>query len=158
MNVNSHIIKVCLMKYYRFKRQFICCDEIGLEPADVLVDTGNKIIEVEIKISKQDLWKDSFKKKHKRNDINRGVNQFILCTTHKLKDEALKWIEETNKKYGLILFDEEYLENKGYYHWKNYLITYKRAKNLNNKKFNRSNEISKRLCSALTNSYERIIN
>lgn len=155
MLVNAHIIKTCLMKHYRFKRGYLCVDEVGHEPADVLVDTGTKIIEIEVKISKSDLWKgEARKKKHKYSDEKRGCNHFLLCVPTELVDEGHKWIKETNEKYGLIEFKSHLLE-KGYYHWYKYLNFIKRAKNLN-KDYNKNfkNKINMRLCSALINMYE----
>lgn len=158
MNVNSHIIKTCLMKYYRFKRGFLCVDEIGFEPADVLVDTGTKIIEIEIKISKNDLWRgESIKRKHKYEDKKRTCNAFYLCVPTELIDEGKKWIFETNEKYGLIEFRSDQLID-GYKHWNNHLLFQKRAKSLNknyNTKF--KEKINMRICSALVNMYESVI-
>jgi len=158
MEVNSHIIKVCLMKYYRFKRQFLCVDEIGYEPADVLVDTGKAIIEIEIKISKQDLWKgEERKRKHKIEDSKRGCNQFYLCVPTELVEEGAKWIKETNQKYGLIEFKTELLQN-GYNGNSNYLRSLVRAVPLNNNyKKDLNGRLSMRLYSALINSYENLI-
>lgn len=158
MEVNSHIIKTCLMKYWRFKRRYICVDEIGREPADILVDTGKTMIEIEIKISKSDLWNgEARKRKHKLDDTKRGCNQFYLCVPTELIDEGKKWIDQTNPKYGLIEFDTKLLE-KGYYHWYKYLSFIKKPKKLNNK-YNMyyKNQIPLRLCSALANAYEKVI-
>lgn len=134
-------------------------DEIGYEPADVLVDTGSKIIEIEVKISKNDLWKgEAVKKKHRKCDISRECQQFFICVPKELKEEAYKWVKDTNEKYGIILFDTELLE-EGYKYWKNYLIFEKRAKVLNKDyKKDYNGKLSLRLCSALVNMYERNIN
>lgn len=159
MVVNSHIIKTCLMAHYRFKRGFICCDEVVTdsgELADVVVDTGTSTIEIEVKTSKSDMKRDSFKKKHKKENKFRAVNRFYLCVPTELVEDGLDWIKETNPCYGLIEFRSETLKS-GYRSWEKYIKTIKRAKNLCKSYKNRSHPISKRLCSALITQYQNII-
>jgi len=54
--ITSTHLKSALLHYCRFKRQWICADEVtsGQFIADVLIDTGKFTIEIEIKISKSD--------------------------------------------------------------------------------------------------------
>ena len=56
-SIISSDLKLALMHYYRFNYGFICAEECA--NADILVDTGTEIIEVEVKISKQDFYNSS---------------------------------------------------------------------------------------------------
>lgn len=123
-NIDSHHIKEALMHYFRFKRGWVCADEVmsGNFIADILVDTGKLSMEVEIKTTKNDLyggearkmvgWKGRGKNKHDEWVIGR-TNKFALCVPEYLVDDAIKWIEETNNKYGLyIYFDKGWIQDK----------------------------------------------
>ena len=160
MKPNSFIIKICLMSYFRFKRQWICVDEIhtgGGELADIVVDTGTDVREIEIKIDKYDLWKGEAKKcKHQRASF-RLINSFYLCVPTELVEEGLKWIGQVNPKYGLIEFNSKLLEEKGYRNWIHYLNFKKKAQCLNPTYKPMKEQIAKRLNSALITQYERII-
>jgi len=109
----SEVIKTALMCYYRFRRQCFAIDEAWVYGgnADVLVDNGKEIHEIEIKISKYDLTVNETKKfKHnayqnfKRTD--RIPNKFSICVPEDLVDEAIKWVEKINPKYGVIQCSE----------------------------------------------------
>lgn len=98
-------IKHAVMCYFRFDRQWLCASECL--NSDVLAITDKGIIEVEIKISKYDLWKGEAKKdKHKFPPQHWGYysnpNKFYICVPYDLLEEAKKWVEVTNKKYGII--------------------------------------------------------
>jgi len=93
------------MWYCRFKRQWICAPEVEFNCgwADILVDTGTAICEIEVKINKSDLWNGEAKKsKHFRVQ---HANKFYICVPESLKDEAAKWCETVNPKYGVMIFD-----------------------------------------------------
>ncbi len=98
------------MDYFRFTRQWLCASECMKN--DVMAITDKDVIEVEIKISKQDLWHGEARKyKHKQMlDPGGGwgfafiPNRFYICVPTYLEDEAKKWVEQTNKKYGIIRF------------------------------------------------------
>lgn len=148
------------MSYFRFKRQWLCVDEVhtgGGEKGDIVVDTGKEVREIEIKCDKYDLWKGEAKKsKHKRASF-RMINTFYLCVPTELMDEAKKWIEQTDSRYGLIEFNSKLLEESGYRNWFNYLNFVKRAKVLNSNYKSMQDKIAYRLNSALITQYERII-
>ena len=134
IKINSEIIKTALMSYYRFKRQWICATEVhcGIagETADVMVDTETDIKEIEIKCSKQDLWQgEARKSKHKWYSQNRdkGVNTFFICVPTELVDEAVKWVNEINPKYGIIEFVTERLGHQ-FLDLDGLIITRKKAK------------------------------
>ncbi len=95
-------IKATLIDYFRFKRQWLCAPEVSWDCglADILIDTGTEIREVEIKISKSDLYNNEIKKlKH-----SRGVkcNRFYICAPTYLIDDTIKWVEQTEPFYGVI--------------------------------------------------------
>jgi hypothetical protein len=105
-------LKLALMEYFRFTRQWVCVDECLL--ADVVADTGKTIIEVEVKVSKYDLLKGEERSrrkinKHKRFKVQwstRGVpNMYYFCVPIELGDDALKYVEGLNPKYGVIVYD-----------------------------------------------------
>lgn len=116
MNPDSHHLKEALMHYFRFKRQWICADEVRTGNwfiADVLADTGKWNIEVEIKTSKRDLITGEAKKncgwrgrgKNKHDEWTTGQpNKFALCVPEDLSEVAEEWINKTNKNYGLFIY------------------------------------------------------
>ena len=57
-------LKAALLSYGRLKKQFIVADEVGVckTNADIMVDTGGFLIEVEVKTSKSDLVQGEKKK------------------------------------------------------------------------------------------------
>ena len=134
---NSEIIKTSLMAYFRYKRQWICATEVlvGIigETADVMVDTGQDIREIEIKCSKQDLWQgEKRKRKHHwyaKDNRDKGVNSFYICVPTKLLIEAEKWVKETNSKYGIIEFSTNYLQQP-HFRFEEALNFIKRAKSI----------------------------
>ena len=148
-------IKHALLSYFRFERQWICASECM--DNDVMVITNKGIIEVEVKVNKYDLWKGEAKKtKHKyyANQIfNRcSPNKFYICVPEELKEEAVKWVETTNKKYGVILCGK-----RTYFPYSIFIS--KRAIVLHNK----SNEYSEkrimmRVCSENINLIRRLLN
>jgi len=103
--VTSNQIKTALIWYCRFKRQWVCAPEVDFNCgwADILFDTGTAIGEIEVKVSKGDLWNGEAKKsKHFRVQ---HANKFYICVPEDLKEEAVKWVEQINPKYGIMLFD-----------------------------------------------------
>ena len=115
MNESSDLLKIAVMSYYRFRRGWICADETM--DADVLVDSGTEIIEVEVKVSRYDLMVSEKKKpKHLYWKANppayrtRMPNSFLICVPSKLVPDALEFIEEVNPAYGLIEFDSSKYE------------------------------------------------
>ncbi len=159
--MNTLLLKTSLLYYYRFKRGYLCVDECYStygQIADVLVDSGKNIYEIEIKTNKSDLNQEKNKAKHKPDNTRYTVNKFYLCVPTELVKSAKKWIEEVNPKYGLIEFNTQYYtERKARYnitHWDKCLRVIKSATKLH-KEYNvrLRNNIIKRLPSALCNAY-----
>ena len=165
-NITDLHLKTSLLYYYRFKRRYLCVTECYSgcrEKADILIDTGKSIFEVEIKLNKADLYKEKKKKKHKIDPLKCiGANNFYICTTTNLVPFTLEWIKEVNPKYGLIEFNTQYYtERKARYNitqWDKCLRFRKKATKLHNKYnvYLRKN-IIKRLSSALCNAYIDIL-
>ena len=104
--ITANQIKTALIWYCRFKRQWVCAPEVEFNFgwADILVDTGTAICEIEVKVNKGDLWNGEAKKsKHFRSQ---HANKFYICVPETLKDEALKWVDSVNPKYGIMIFDQ----------------------------------------------------
>ena len=160
------------MYYYRFKRHYSVVDECYTcfrEIADILVDTKKHHYEIEIKTSKSDLNAEKKKSKHKYSEDekwikkhNNGANKFYLCVPTELIPYAEKWIEEINKKYGLIEFDtnlyQKHIENNRGKWWDEYIHIRKNASMLH-KNYNKhlTRNMIKRLPSALCNAYIKLI-
>jgi hypothetical protein len=158
---NSEIIKTALMAYYRFRRQWICGTEVhcGIagETADVMVDTGTEIREVEVKCSKSDLWTGEAKKsKHKWYMVGHKniPNSFYICVPTNLIEEAQKWVQEINSSYGIIEFVTKRLDNQ-FLVWEELVLQNKKAKAISQIYSTRLKEkIIYRTCSELISEKE----
>lgn len=147
MKLTALHLKCAVMEYYRYTRQCLCVDEVDLGSrgrADVLVDTGSQIHEIEVKVSKYDLNTLEGKKyKHcAQYQVDKSyANKFSLCVPNYLVDTAKTWIAQTNPKYGLIEYSH------GVY---NKIRIVKTAKQLNkNYKTVKTRRMYMRLCSSL---------
>ena len=156
--MNSLEIKHALLSYFRFKRQWICASECM--DNDIMVITNKGTIEVEVKVNKYDLWKGEAKKSKHRiykdftnpyTQYHDRPNRFYICIPEELKDEAIKWVETINKKYGILL-----CKKRSYYPYSIY--TLKRATILHNK-LNESlkERIMKRVCTENINLIGRLL-
>lgn len=108
--VTAFDLKLALLEYFRFQRQWICVDEF--RGADVIADTGKDIIEVEVKISKYDLEKGEGKKQRKHHLYSIGKsfalcnpNKYYFCVPEALVPLAIGVCEKLNPKYGIIAFN-----------------------------------------------------
>lgn len=114
--VTSFELKLALLEYYRFERQWIAVDEFM--GADVIVDTGTEIIEIEVKMVKNDLVNGERQKRLKHINYAQGrkyrwchPNKFLFCVPVKLREVAEEMVAELNPKYGVIVFYDEQLLN-----------------------------------------------
>ena len=81
--VTAFDLKLALLQYFRFKRQGVCVEEF--RGADIIVDTGKEIIEVEVKITKADLINGEKRKqwKHESYKVQGhiiGISQINFCS------------------------------------------------------------------------------
>lgn len=115
--MNSSEMKAKVLHYLRFKRRFLfVATEAGTFNSDVLASNGYEIVEVEVKISKQDL-KNEFKKKKHRVYANPTPwyknllpNRFFFAVPECLVDDAKELCKGT--KYGVMVVYEGRISHK----------------------------------------------
>lgn len=157
MKVTSYHLRLALLEYYRFKRSMIAVDEYN--GADIIVDTGKDIIEVEIKVTRSDLRREQTHKQGKHLSYRAGQqwarchpNRFMFCVPLKMREAAEAMIAELNPKYGLITFDSERFLRavvEGYGQApSHFLLNIKRAGKLHTNYSKRQQELIARRCSA----------
>lgn len=139
----SDIIKLELLKMFRFDKGFeICCTEC-IHNSDVTAIKEKCLVEVEVKISKSDFrrefqtttqksfnyWKE---KKHefyaepsKAWNSYHIPNKFYFCVPIELAEWAKEYLKGKNQKYGLLAYDPEYITTR-----QAQIRTIKGAKNL----------------------------
>ena len=130
------------------------------ESCDILVlDKEGFAYDIEVKISKADLWTGEGKKKkhevYKRSSEGGATNTpnfFYICVPSVLVDEAKKWVKEKNPKYGIIEFTSGWMSGRG---WERLTCIRKKAKLLHDKinvKWNRI--LLRRLSSTVATVYQ----
>jgi hypothetical protein len=127
----TKFIKLQLLKYWRFDRQYIFCCTEGINNSDINAINNKYLIEVEIKISKSDFLSEfngksriksykhkiysSFLTKNAKIKPKKGYiipNYYYFCTTNELKNVVLEYINEFYPKYGLLICDTHRQFNK----------------------------------------------
>lgn len=105
--LDSARIKLLLMEYFRYKKQFFgvvseyrhYCDEVE----DFVAFKNFDIAVVEIKISKSDFLADFKKPKH-TPAYQWWYSHFYFCVTEDLKDFVLEYLKENGyKNYGVLI-------------------------------------------------------
>jgi hypothetical protein len=121
--VTSFDLKLALLRYFRFERQWVCVDEF--RGADVIADTGKDIIEVEVKISKYDLMYGEEKKPMKHLLYRMGKsfgrlhpNKFYFCVPETLVTTAINVSEALNSRYGIVAFNSDVFKRHIQWGWK----------------------------------------
>lgn len=120
-NNTADKIKTALMEYFRYKNGMeLVCSE-GINNADINALNNDVLIEVEIKISKEDFKKefkctsksfflDCKERKHKNyaepEKCVRYIvpNKFYFCVPENLYMWALDYLKDKNPKYGLMIY------------------------------------------------------
>lgn len=120
-NNTTDKIKTALMEYFRYKNGMeLVCSE-GINNADINALNNDILIEVEIKISKEDFKKefkctsksfflDCKERKHKNYAESEKCvryivpNKFYFCVPENLCDWAMEYLKDKNPKYGLMLY------------------------------------------------------
>ena len=117
--ITSYHLKAHLYAYWRYKKQYIVADEVSINGsiADIIVNTGKFLIEIETKISKSDLIQGE-KRKKKHEMYIKGMNkykpnQFYICVPDYLIKDAEIWVDKTNKDYGILAFRPGYYGTYG---------------------------------------------
>lgn len=105
--LDSSRIKLLLMEYFRYKKQFFGVvseyrhhlDEVE----DFVAFKNYEIAVVEIKISKSDFLADFKKPKH-APAYKWWYSHFYFCVTEELKDFVLRYLKENGyKNYGVLV-------------------------------------------------------
>jgi hypothetical protein len=102
-------LKLALMEYFRFKRQWVCVDECL--NADIVADSGKCIVEVEVKVSRYDLLNGEAKKRNKHQNYEQQwygysiPNKYYFCVPADLRADAIEYAHKLNPKYGVIIYD-----------------------------------------------------
>ena len=156
--ITSKFIKKSLFYYYRFIKGNIYLATECINYSDFVIVNSKSFTEIEIKIDKSDLKKDSLKPKHKVYETGKDSrkyttpNYFYFCVPKELKEEALKVSEKLNNKYGVIVCYND--KNMG----ENLKIVkkaYKLHKNIPTQSL--FIEIVKRMSSEIANLYLKIV-
>ena len=161
-DVTSTHLKSALLSHYRFDEHFVVATEVDYGKiggiADIMVETGSLIYEVEIKISKQDLLSHELKKeKHTYMQdpftyMSYLPNKFYLCVPHSMLKEANDFIFDVNPTYGLL----EYVEGAEYRSVRDRVKLIKQAGILHPQyNLNIHHDIMQRLSSELCSFYEK---
>lgn len=119
--ITSLHLKTALMVHYRFKKNYVCAEECpNVCNADIIVDTGKTMIEIETKISKHDLYSGEKRKPEKHYNMKYVSvfvlkkhfipNQYYIAVPTELVEVALKWVEENNNLYGVLECKTDYLQ------------------------------------------------
>lgn len=155
--VSSEDIKIALLSNYRYKKQQIAADEVGFQlgQTDISSYLNGVLTEVEIKTSKSDLWNGEKRKSGKHECYTKPPstlkykeitpNYFFICVPEDLLPEAEKWVEATNKNYGILRYESN---EKFCMRPEDRILVWRRAKRLHNETYPRSLElIARRLSS-----------
>jgi len=157
MPIDSKFLKTALMSYFRFERTWVTATEVNCGKygiADVLVDTGEEIIEIEVKRYKNDLLTNELnKQKHellKNDEVSiMCPNRYYICVPDSLAREAERFVRSLNTDYGLIVVNTK---NKLNSRSARIVKHAKKIHELYNEKLSKA--IILRLCSEIANIYE----
>ena len=117
--MNAIQLKTALLAFFRFKRQWTYINtEAGHFYADVLATNGKKLVEVEVKVTYNDISADFQKPKHDEyrsftekgaNPVNKRTqwipNEFYFAVPERLLD-ALEYQLKEWPEYGIIVVNQ----------------------------------------------------
>jgi len=94
--------------YYWIKRQFpyVASEvySVGNSIADIMIADDKKIMEIEIKISRNDFKCDFKKHKHQLLDSGSSpISNFYFCVPEEMREFALNELKDS--KYGLLVYN-----------------------------------------------------
>lgn len=163
----TEFIKLQLMKYYRFDRQFNLVVSECINNSDITALSKTNLVEVEIKISKEDFLKEFDGKskikatKHQRYNNGKKYNKYIIpsyfyfCTTKDLAPFIKNYLKENGyTNYGILICCEKRIFNK-----RSHIEVYKQANKLNKNVINDDviEKVYKRLQSELISLKEKVL-
>lgn len=107
----SDLMKISVLSYFRYKRRMTCATEVsgnyGISDVLCISKDGTKIVDVEIKISIQDLKADFKNKQSKHKLLPEGMglsNYFYFCVPKDILEETQNIVGRDNK-YGILLWN-----------------------------------------------------
>ena len=169
--IDSKLIKFILMCKFRYKDGLLVTSECGGHGhgiADIITYNHKKdiMVEIEIKISKQDLKKDLDKMKHilysYKNDIQ--IQKFYYAVPSELVEYCTKFLLDNNLDYGIIEIITDKVDNYNFkkkkYDCSELVRVAKQCKKFNNNKPTKNQVITflNRLSSELILSKKEVLN
>lgn len=120
----SDILKVELMKYFRYEKGMVFVCSEGINCSDINAINDKCLVEVEVKISKAD-----FRREFEAATLNNGnywkekkhqfyahpeqafssykiPNKYYFCVPDEMAAWAMEYLKDKNPKYGLLAYDE----------------------------------------------------
>lgn len=165
--IKTPFIKLQLMKYFRFDRNFIFVCSECINKSDISALNDSYLVEVEIKTSKIDFLREfsgkSKNKTRKHIALNSGEkphknyiipNYYYFCVTPELKDFVQEYLQEQGlNKYGILVCN-----NKRIYGQRSHIYSVKTAKKIHNNPPSKTvyTKVSKRVQSELISLKERL--
>lgn len=155
--ITAFDLKLACLEQYRFTKQYVTVDECN--NCDIIADSGKDIIEIEIKISKQDLLNGEKAKLSKHSSYKNATtrvrwnipNKYYFCVPNLLVEPAIKYANKLNPSYGVIQFDDEAfiksLPNRKRCQHDEYLKVVKKAKALHSSYSNKYSMVISKRCS-----------
>jgi len=112
--ITSAYIKAALLHYFRFKRRYIPATEVTYGSiADILAYNDSEVVEVEVKISKANLYREAKEKVRKHAYLKtithpvKQPNRFYFCVPEVLVEDTIKFANELNDKYGVMSYSSK---------------------------------------------------
>lgn len=121
----SDIIKLELLKFFRFEKGMIFACTECIHQSDVNAVNEKCLVEVEVKISKSDFRREfetptatnNTYWKHRKHEFYANPekafsgysipNKYYFCVPKELAVWAIEYLKTKNKKYGLLVYDPE---------------------------------------------------
>lgn len=116
----SNFIKLQLMKYFRFDRDYIFVCSECINNSDISAINSKVLAEVEVKISVQDFLHEfdgSSRIKSYKHSVYQGVKQprknficpnfYYFCVTPDILTYVTKYVKEHNLPYGVLVCREK---------------------------------------------------
>ena len=165
--LNSKFIKLQLMKYFRYDRNFIFVCSECINKSDISAINETCLVEVEVKTSKADFLREfdnkSRNKTRKHIALNSGKkpcnnyiipNYYYFCVTKDIQNFVQEYLQEHGlNKYGILVCNETRI-----YGSRSNIYSIKTAKKIHNKipTKNVFTKIGKRVQSELIGLKEKV--
>lgn len=119
----SDILKLELMKYFRFEKGMVFVCSECIHNSDISAINDKCLVEVEVKISKSDFRREFENISSKNGSFWKGrkhhfykhpdeawaaytiPNKFYFCVPEEMEVWAMEYLKDKNPKYGLLVYD-----------------------------------------------------